>query len=673
MDLSVIIVNYNVKHFLEQCLHSVYKSAQNLRVEIIVVDNNSVDGSCQVIHEKFPDVILIENKVNLGFSKANNQAVRIARGRYILLLNPDTVVQEDTFSACLDFMDGHPDAGCLGVKMIDGKGNFLPESKRGLPTPQVAFYKMFGLSALFPSSVKFSRYHLGFLDKDQTHQVDVISGAFMFLRKSVLDRVGLLDEDFFMYGEDIDISYRITQAGFKNYYFAGTTIIHYKGESTRKSSINYVIVFYNAMAIFAQKHFSKNMARTFSFLIHLAIYIRATFSILRRFFLAMLNPLLDAAAIFAGYKILLPAWESLVFGQQGYYPDSYMHRMVPFYILIWMLSIYFSGGYEKLVKVIDLLRGILLGTLAILLIYALLPENLRFSRALILMGTVWVIITAVGIRWILSLADRSNFKIGFFRKRKRIIIIGNEKEGERVFSIIRQTQIKPELIGYVSPEETYNHQVFLGSVNMIEDMVKINKIDELIFCAKDLTSQTIISTMLRFTNADLEFKIAPPESLSVIGSNSINTAGDLYVVHFNTLSRSLNRRKKRILDVALSLVLLVTSPAAVFFIRNPLQFMKNIFTVLVGLHTWVGYHPSPRKTTPSLPRLRPGILTPACKLESTDQDSLRIDKVNMLYAKDYSMVNDLGMIWQCFRLLGSLPGIMADTLPDDDGMERGKP
>ncbi len=194
MDISVIIVNYNVRYFLEQCLHSVYKSSQNLDVEIIVVDNNSVDGSCQMIREKFPHVILIENKTNAGFSKANNQAIKIARGRYILLLNPDTVVQENTLEACTRFMDEHPDAGCLGVKMIDGKGNFLPESKRGLPTPLVAFYKIFGLSALFPNSQRFGRYHLGYLDKDKIHQVDVISGAFMYIRKSVLDIAGYLDE-----------------------------------------------------------------------------------------------------------------------------------------------------------------------------------------------------------------------------------------------------------------------------------------------------------------------------------------------------------------------------------------------------------------------------------------------------------------------------------------------
>jgi GT2 family glycosyltransferase len=629
----------------------------------MVVDNNSVDGSCQMIHEKFPGVILIENKVNLGFSKANNQAIRKARGRYILLLNPDTVVQEDTFSSCMSFMESHPEAGCLGVKMIDGKGNFLPESKRGLPTPAVAFYKIFGLSALFPASTRFGRYHLGFLEKDKIHEVDVIAGAFMFLRKSVLDSVGLLDEDFFMYGEDIDISYRITQAGYRNYYYPLTTIIHYKGESTKKASVNYVIVFYNAMAIFAQKHFSKNMARTYNFVIHLAIYIRATLSILRRFVLAALNPLLDAAAVYAGYRIFLPVWESVIFGQGGNYPDAYLYFVVPSYILVWLLSIYFSGGYEKLVRAFDLLRGILLGTLAILIIYALLPEKLRFSRALIIMGTLWVILTTFGIRILLSLIDNTHFKVEFFKRRKRILIIGNKMEGQRVFSLVRQTQVKPELIGFVSPDEQFNHQDFLGSVTMIEDIVKINKVDELIFCAKDLTSHTIISTMLRFTNAELDFKIAPPESLSVIGSNSINTAGDLYVVHFNTLSREINRRKKRMLDMILSVLFLAGLPVLLWIVIHPIQFIRNIFTVLVGLHSWVGYHPVPGESLTSLPRLKPGIITPACRLDRTDADDPMIEKINMLYAKDYTLWNDLTILWKGFRKLGSQPKIINTLTP----------
>ena len=275
MKLSIVIVNYNVKYFLEQCLHSVQNACNGLESEVFVVDNDSVDGSVKMVRDKFPDVFLIENKENKGFSAANNQAIRKSKGEYVLLLNPDTIVEDDTLRKVVDFMDEHPDAGGLGVKMLDGKGKFLPESKRGLPYPSVAFFKVFGLSSLFPKSRMFSTYHLGYLDKDKTHVVDVLAGAFMLLRKSVLNQIGLLDEDFFMYGEDIDLSYRITQAGYKNYYFPGTRIIHYKGESTKKGSLNYVFVFYNAMIVFANKHFSKENARAFSMMINFAIYFRA--------------------------------------------------------------------------------------------------------------------------------------------------------------------------------------------------------------------------------------------------------------------------------------------------------------------------------------------------------------------------------------------------------------
>ena len=191
MKLSIVIVNYNVEHFLEQCLISVRKAIDQLDAEIFVVDNNSVDGSVSMINNKFKDVKLIANKENVGFSSANNQAIKLAQGEYVLLLNPDTVVEEDTFIKCIQFMDNKADSGGLGVKMIDGKGKFLPESKRGLPTPSVAFYKIFGLSSLFPKSKLMGRYHLGFLSKNKNHSIEILSGAFMLLRKKALDKIGL--------------------------------------------------------------------------------------------------------------------------------------------------------------------------------------------------------------------------------------------------------------------------------------------------------------------------------------------------------------------------------------------------------------------------------------------------------------------------------------------------
>lgn len=287
--LSIIIVNYNVKYFLEQCLCSVKKAldlgaALNSKVvpfaEVLVVDNNSTDGSINYLQPLFPFVKFIGNKNNAGFSKANNQALQLAQGKYVLFLNPDTILPEDIFQKTISFMEAHTDAGMLGVHMIDGAGRFLKESRRGLPTTWVAFCKMSGLTALMPSSSIFARYYMGHLDKGKTHAADVLAGAFMLARKKVLDKIGGFDEQFFMYAEDIDLSYRVTKAGYKNYYFADATIIHFKGESTRKDA-RYVKLFYKAMRQFVQKHYRSGGGLLYAGMLNGAIRVRSGLSMLQ--------------------------------------------------------------------------------------------------------------------------------------------------------------------------------------------------------------------------------------------------------------------------------------------------------------------------------------------------------------------------------------------------------
>jgi GT2 family glycosyltransferase len=268
MKLSVIIVNYNVKYFLEQCLDSVYLAVKDIAAEIIIVDNRSSDGSAEYIKSRFPNVIYIENQENVGFARANNQAIAQAQGEYILLLNPDTVIGENALTNVCRFMDENPQAGALGVKMLDGYGRFLAESKRGFPSPWNSFCKITGLSKLFPYSKRFGGYHLKYLDKDSVHSVDILAGAFMMVRKAAIEKAGSLDEHFFMYGEDIDWSYRITCSGYTNYYFP-EPIIHYKGESTKKD-VKYVKNFYEAMLIFFNKHYPHSN-RIFKLVIRLAI------------------------------------------------------------------------------------------------------------------------------------------------------------------------------------------------------------------------------------------------------------------------------------------------------------------------------------------------------------------------------------------------------------------
>ncbi len=255
--ISVIIVNYNVKYFLEQCLYSVRAAASGMDTEVFVVDNNSTDGSMEYLKPRFPEVTFIENHDNPGFAKANNQAILQAKGEYILLLNPDTVIGEDSLRSLCFFMDEHPKAGGIGVKMLDGNGVFLAESKRSFPTPWVSFCKLFGLSKLFPRSRTFARYSLPYLSENKQHKIDVLAGAFMLMRHESLDKVGLLDESFFMYGEDIDLSYRIKMGGYDNYYMP-ERILHYKGESTKHNDKKYIQAFYGAMLIFYKKYYPRS-------------------------------------------------------------------------------------------------------------------------------------------------------------------------------------------------------------------------------------------------------------------------------------------------------------------------------------------------------------------------------------------------------------------------------
>jgi GT2 family glycosyltransferase len=280
VTLSIIIVSYNVKKLLNECLASIANAIEKINAEVFVVDNASKDDTVAELSPRFPQFQFIENAHNTGFAKANNQALLLAKGEFILFLNPDTVVPADCFDKCIAFMNGHAEAGALGVKMINGENEFLKESKRGLPTPMTSFWKLSGIIKLFPRSRIFARYYLGHLSENETHEVEVLSGAFFWARKKVLDITGGFDERFFMYAEDIDLSWRILKAGYKNFYFSGTSIIHYKGQSTNKD-FRYVKQFYLAMSQFAKKHYGRGV---FSFLLDGAIVARGSMEAVRQIF-----------------------------------------------------------------------------------------------------------------------------------------------------------------------------------------------------------------------------------------------------------------------------------------------------------------------------------------------------------------------------------------------------
>jgi O-antigen biosynthesis protein len=646
LKLSIVIVNYNVEHFLEQCLISVRKAIDQLDAEVFVVDNNSVDGSVSMIKNKFKDVKLIANKENVGFSSANNQAIKLAQGEYVLLLNPDTVVEEDTFLKCIQFMDNKADSGGLGVKMIDGKGKFLPESKRGLPTPSVAFFKIFGLSSLFPKSKVMGRYHLGFLAKNKNHSIEILSGAFMLLRKKALDKIGLLDESFFMYGEDIDLSYRLILGGYKNYYFSETSIIHYKGESTKKTSINYVFVFYNAMIIFAKKHFSKKNAKLFSFFINIAIYIRAFIAISNQFLKKLSLTLFDTFGTAISIYFIAKYYQ-IYTGIT--FPLKILSIALIAYTFIWVVSNVILGANDKPYKLFSILKAATIGTIIILSAYALLPKEIQFSRSIILLSSIGFIGVSFLNRIAFHLMGWGRIKTTI-KEKKSFAIVGSKDEGIRIKNLLEQIAQIEELY-FVNPsiivgkdETSFNIQL-----NQLNDLVRIKKIHEVVFCAKDISAQSTIEIMSTFSTLHkVDFKISQPNTLFLIGSNSIHSSGDLYMVDMNTINNIKNIRAKRLFDLSSAILLISIYPLLFLFIKHPLIALKNILRVLIGLSTWVGYYKN--TTSVKLPKLKNNILSVSDGISPINDDIAT--KLNVVYAKDYSIIADLRILIRNLKFLG---------------------
>lgn len=510
MLLSVVIVNYNVKSFLDQCLSSVEQSTgfeMGKDFEVFVVDNHSVDGSAEMVREKHPGVNLIANPDNPGFAKANNQAIRISQGKYVLLLNPDTLIENDTLLKCVDFMESHPDAGGLGVKMIDGQGRYLKESKRGLATPRTSFYKITGLCKIFPRSKHFAAYYMGHLDPDKTHPVEILSGAFMMMRKATLDKVGLLDETFFMYGEDIDLSYRILLGGYKNYYFPETRIIHYKGESTKKGSLNYVLVFYKAMEIFAQKYFSRGRYRLYFQFIRLAIWLRAGLSVLSRMLKIILMPISDLIISYILLTSLSTAWATVFFHNEGHYPDIYRHVVLPVFSALMVVFCLAWRAYRIPVSFRKTALGFLSGIAAFLILGALLGSQWQFSRFMTVAGGLLCLCSACLVRLLYARLFRKSFPLGT-RFKRNYLIIGSDAEYERVGLILHEEGIRPEHLFHLRTND---------ALSVLKEQIEINRIGQVIFCSKDLNFDQILLLVSLLKKTGVESRIVSADSRIRVG------------------------------------------------------------------------------------------------------------------------------------------------------------
>ena len=632
MLFSIVIVNYNVKYFLRQCLASVYGSERRLadgselELDVWVVDNDSVDGSVDMVRQEFPQTHIIANRENVGFAKANNSALAQIREKasnpdishFILLLNPDTVVEKDTFVKCAEFMLSHADCGGLCVKMVDGEGRFLKESKRGFPTPEASFYKISGLIHLFPHNRRIAAYYMGHLPEDETNEIEIMPGAFLMFRSEVYEKIGGLDESYFMYGEDIDFSWRIRLAGWKNYYLPTTHIIHYKGESTKKGSMNYVYTFYNAMSIFVRRYFSGGGARMFNLLLQLAIWLRAVAAGAGRVLRSVAVPAVDFAAAYGGFVLIKQLWATYWADNIDYYPSEYTAWVIPAYILILMLCSWLQGGYDRPVRLWRIVRGMAVGVVLLLAFYSLLDESQRYSRMLLLAGSLWTLLSTIAIRLLLSAVGAKGFALRA-RKRGGTLIVGSDKETARVAELYRSLQAE------VSVTSTSDMEV-----HHLRDIIRINHIEDVVFCGRDIDMQRIISLMTSLRTTGVQYRIAPTEGDYIIGTGGILSADELYIADLDTVGTATNRRHKRLLDIGVALLLIVFSPVLFWFQKRKKSYFSDCMRVLVGNRTWVGYTGCK------------GVFSPSDITDNLPHDTA--DRFMLRYMRHYRPATDMAII-----------------------------
>jgi GT2 family glycosyltransferase/lipopolysaccharide/colanic/teichoic acid biosynthesis glycosyltransferase len=574
MDLTIIIVNYNVKEFLEQSIISIKKSCKNIQYQLFVVDNGSSDGSVELVQKKFPEARLFRNIENKGFAAANNQAIRQAQGEYILLINPDTIVQEDTFSVILSFFEEHPDCGMVGCKILNPDGSLQLPCRRSFPTPWVAFTKITGLSKLFPQSKLFGRYNLTYLSPDETYEVEAISGSFMFFRQQVIDDVGYLDESFFMYGEDLDWCFRIREAGWKIFYLPETKIIHFKGGSSKKSEVDLTLQFYRAMKLFVEKHYHNRYLHVPQWLLMLGITLRAILTFLSKFFLWMLPGLIDY--ILLNLSIILGIY--IRFHSLLPHLRSYVIVMVV-YSLIWLLCLTLAGGYGRTkYSALRATYGVLLG-LILNTSLTFFFNQYAFSRAVVLISGTLNILFLGGWRFGLKIISRlhifafKNFP-GKSLLGRRALIVAPAASGQRIAARLKKRlDTGYEVFGIVSPEEgrvdEKNQEVpVLGDLKYLDAIIGQTHVQEIIFSTEQISYDQIMEIIAHSKKRTVNFKLIPSSMDVIIGKASIEYIGDLPLMDIDyKLNRPANIYTKRVFDIFIAVFALILFLPEILFLR----------------------------------------------------------------------------------------------------------
>ncbi len=554
MRLSVIIVNYNVRAFLQQALLSLYRSIAGTAAEIFVVDNNSVDGSLEMLRQEFPEVKIIANNANIGFAKANNQALTQARGDYIWLLNPDTLIQEDTVPILISYMDDHPKVGLAGCRILNAEGTLQLPCRRSFPTPWVAFTKLSGLARLFPHSKLFGRYNLTYQDPEAEIEVDAVSGSCMFARAAAVREVGQLDESFFMYGEDLDWAYRFHAAGWEVRYTPVTSIIHYKGESSKIAGWDSIGNFYKAMDIFSRKHFKGRFWRPLHWMLRLGILLRYFGSLANQISRNIGPIILDISGILIvlGIAVFIKFQRGDVYGAYA--------GIGAVYLLIWLISLKTAGSYSQFrYSISRAIVGVALGFLLNVTL-TFFFNQFAFSRQVLIMTFLGSVLWIPGWRLMATRRSRKIFRRSPLDFRKTLVV-GDYEDAKKIFRKLNtHLEFGYQPVGIVLQQSygTEDTRV-LGDISDLPELIMLHAIKEVIFASEQINLKRLFDYIPRLGQLGVNFKLVPGNLTFIIGKSSVEDLRDIQLVEMRfDYFRPGHRSVKRISDIFIAAILSLT-------------------------------------------------------------------------------------------------------------------
>lgn len=577
-DISIVIVNYNVKDHLDACISSIYKSNNNIyNLEIFIVDNNSIDGSSALIRNKYPDVNFIDNDKNLGFSKANNIALKQITGKYVLILNPDTILEEGTFEKLISFCENNKDTGAISSKLIMANGKLDLACKRSFPSLGVALPRIIGLSRLFPKSKIFGKYNLTYLNENETYEVDAICGAFMFIPKTVLDKTGFFDEDYFMYGEDLDLCFRIKKSGYKIFYYPEVKTVHLKGESTRKSGLAFVNNFYGAMNIFVSKNLGGSVILTM--ILKLGVFYFSSFSYLKRVLKFIKLPVIDIILLYASFLISIKSRFDIL-------PNRSYLLVITIYITIWILLFSIFRVYSKryTIPIAQTFNAIIAGFFINSSITYFFKQY-AYSREVILFSTILSIALLLSYRGIISFY-RYMISKNIIMKKINILIVGDK---ELTQDVEERFLAKYNVI-------YFNRISDKKDISTLSEIIKLKNINEVVFSGDYFTNHEILKVMWDFSGKNVIFKIVPTGN-DLILSKLHSNINDLSLVEIEyNIKNKMNIFLKRFFDIIVSFLLVITVyPFIVLYYRlkkgNISRHTSKLLLlpgVLTGKYSFVG-------------------------------------------------------------------------------------